>query len=231
MPKRKAAPDWRATIFSWRGRLEASGAANKTTWRGAWVSIPNSGDAEPTSDDYARSENTFEAAIEFDSCESADSSGRSSEGSGVSASATLRALAGGSNVSIAATYKLDQGDGNGLQTYSDEAQHLAVGPIRKGCNGAEEEALAAALGTTEFGPFTSFGRIERRGEELVLTLMRRYVEDRDPRAAWADARTAYEKTIRLAADAATVPADAVTRNHFREALPWRLDSKLKRTDA
>jgi hypothetical protein len=233
MPKRKAAPDWRATLFSWRGRLKSancSGAAVVTTqppgWRGSWVPIAHPG-TEPSSEDYACSENTFEATIEFGVSDSTGGAGSSSD-----ASATLRALAGAETIAIAATYKLDQGDGSGLQSYSDESQRLAVGPVREGSDGADEVAIVAAYGsTTEFGRFSSFGSIERRGEELVLTLMRRYVDDRDPRAAWADARTAFNETIKLASAAASVPADAVNRHHFREALPWRLDSKLKRTDA
>ena len=158
--------DWRDTVFYWRGVLSLARAKNVDTasslkglvdsgamsWCGAWV---GSESGLPSDSELKSSKNTFELTCK-----------------------KLKESADGSYVqgNLKGYYELDQGDGCGLQRYSDLSHRFRI------VNGS----LVVAKGTTEFGAFISAGTIKeiRVSEgccQLQLTLARRYIDDNDPR--------------------------------------------------
>ena len=208
----KRARDWRATLFVWRGVLRCSAGA--LTWRGAWA-LRGPGEPEPSDETLSTSANTFECSGPV--AEAAD------------APTLARALAGTTASWTSSTYLLDQGDGRGRCTYSDETHRVVFKGSDEGSGGgasatagagAGESAsagvgagtLVAACGRTEFGAFVSLGRLTVQGADVVLTLARRYVDDADPRASFAEPRRALELSERLGED----------------PLPWRIDEKMRR---
>ena len=164
--RRKKAPapedDWKSTLFCWRGRVveepveeEAlDGGAARATWTGTWVGCGH-GEARPTDADHAASENTFALGFEIDHTPW-DPAAREYE--------------------FAGAYLLDQGDGSGLGEYRDHTHVVRFGPA--GDDGARP---CAAVGTTEFAPFVSFGELRADG---TLLLARRYLEEDDARCGW-----------------------------------------------
>ena len=138
MSKRKAseASDWRATVFFWRGALTLSGDRD-LVWAGAWVG--STGPGEPSADEFASSENVFrltaKTQLEVLSVESMQ----------------------GQTWSFIGTYKLDQGGGCGLETFSDLEHSFAVGTLHGETNA--RFFVVGACGNTEFGRFISHGRL------------------------------------------------------------------------
>jgi len=202
MSKRKAQQDWRATLFYWRGTLSLD-SQNKLVWQGAWV---GSEDAVPTAEQYHESANTFKLTSSVSSI------------GGLS----LEALST-TEVSFAGDYLLDQGDGSGPGTYRDISHHVAFSKLY-----SAGFAAVGAVGETEFGRFVSHGRLtisegegegEGEGKEpkltLTLTLARRYVVDKDARAALTSASAALAQSLGPDAEPSLV-LDAIT------ALPLRL---------
>lgn len=138
MSKRKSsvASDWRTTVFFWRGALTLSGEG-ELVWVGAWVG--SAGPGEPTADEFAASDNVFrltaKTQLEVLSVESLQ----------------------GQTWSFIGTYKLDQGGGGGLETFSDLEHSFAVGTLHGVTNA--RFFVVGACGNTEFGRFISHGRL------------------------------------------------------------------------
>jgi len=200
MSKRKAQQDWRATLFYWRGTLSLD-SQDKLVWQGAWV---GSEDTAPTAEQYHESTNTFKLTSSVSSI------------GGLS----LEALST-TEVSFAGDYLLDQGDSSGPGTYRDISHHVAFSKLY-----SAGFAAVGAVGETEFGRFVSHGRLtisegegegEGEGKEpkLTLTLARRYVVDKDARAALTSASAALAQSLGPDAEPSLV-LDAFT------ALPLRL---------
>ena len=154
-PKAEPEEDWRSTLFFWRGEL------SEGAWAGTWVGTLDP--AAPTAAQHAASAATFSAAL-------APPAGPDA----------LQGLA----CAVASRYQLDQGDGAGLQEYTDEEHHLVVAAAAAAAGAAS--APAAAAGANNFGAFVSVGRVVAGGAEgapAVLTLARRYVRKGDARAS------------------------------------------------
>ena len=245
MPKRPR--DWRATLFHWRGALslDESTAPPSLAWAGAW--LPSDDGAAPPLAAHTTSPNTFRCAAPLPSAQLAP--------------LALPSFAGATLAMSSASYLLDQGDGEGLQTFSDEVHGVAFSAVERGgkaaaaesvpepaCDGGAGERAAAAAaaaaatsaaaepaagdggacagtaaaagaavtatapaaacppsappprtlyaaaqGSTEFGPFISFGTLEEaRGGALTLALARRYLAPGDARLAWGTPRAALD---------------------------------------
>lgn len=116
-------------------------------------------------------------------------------------------------------YKLDQGDGEGLQDFEDD-EHVAAS--RDGRFYGGEPGPVAAAGSTPFGRFVSLGVItEEKQEEapsiFTLTLARRYVDEADPRSEWTTPLRVFEG---LGDDEAFDVADLPSR------LPWKMSGDV-----
>ena len=156
--RRRKAPapedDWKSTLFCWRGRVVEEEGASRARWTGTWVGCGH-GEERPTDADHTASANTFALSFEVDQ---------------------TPWDAGARAYQLAGAYKLDQGDGSGLREYSDFTHVVRFGPA------ADDGARAcAAVGTTEFAPFVSFGELRADG---TLALARRYLDADDARCGW-----------------------------------------------
>ena len=201
--KRKEAEDWRSTLFFWRGVLSGE------TWQGTWVGAP-----PPTADSpalppplpaaHAASANTFSATL---------------SPAAPPAPLTLASLLG-LCCSAASTYQLDQGDGQGLQSFADAQHALRVADAPRG---EAPCALAAACGENNFGSFVSAGLLTVEDGHATLTLARRYVREGDARARWRGgegARAALQRFQQCegAEGAGGEPA-------WLALLPWRVEGE------
>lgn len=196
--KRKEVEDWRSTLFFWRGVLASD------TWQGTWVGAPPTDAASPLPAAYAASASTFTATL---------------SPAALPAPLTLASLLGHS-CSISSAYLLDQGDGQGLQRFSDGQHALRVADAPRG---EAPSALAAACGENEFGSFVSAGLLAVEGGQATLTLARRYVREGDARARWrggegARAALQHLQQCEGAEGGAGEPA-------WLALLPWRVEGE------
>ena len=118
------------------------------------------------------------------------------------------------DIKLTGSYQLDQGDGRGHQSYSDDWHDMAVsirGPY----------AVVAACGETQFGRFISLGYVD--GQEMMLA--RRYVADDDVRASWRTPRDVLQGTDWgiLEDGQESFDPEAVAAK-----LPWRVEPSKKR---
>jgi len=170
MPKRPhdEERDWKMTLFVWRGTLAVSDAKDSVTWEGAWE--PTLNHALPSDYDYENSKNRFvlrsRAYREKDALEILESCGTSGD-------EQFWGLEHLGDIRLTGSYELDQNDGEGHKSYSDDWHDMMVS-----CRG--QYAVVAACGSTPFGRFVSLGWLSNE----YMVLARRYVADDDLRAAW-----------------------------------------------
>ena len=118
------------------------------------------------------------------------------------------------DIKLTGSYQLDQGDGRGHQSYSDDWHDMTVsirGPY----------AVVAACGETQFGRFISLGYVD--GQDMVLA--RRYISDDDVRAAWRTPKDVLNGTdwgILEDGQESFDPEAVATK------LPWRVEPSKKR---
>lgn len=195
-PKRKQKKDWRTPLFYWRGGIAG------TTWEGTWVA----NDAGLPSDaEFEASPNTFKL-------ECSRPLARLYEG-----------VDGhrGAEATLTGSYKLDNGDGPA--DYSDTRQTISA------WNGPPDHhpspsswAVVGARGDTEFGRFVSLGRLDQKAAGEVpgndtyqrLTLVRRYIEDDDPRTSM-DAKDVCRRVGSCGPDEGFIDVPWL-------ALPWKV---------
>ena len=214
MPRRQRDEDrdWRATLFVWRGVLGVS-ETNSLTWDGVWE--PTDTDALPDDSAYVDSKNDFALRTRMmggDDLEILESCilGPDMERLGD----LFWGLEHLGDIKLTGSYQLDQGDGRGHQSYSDDWHDMTVsirGPY----------AVVAACGETQFGRFISLGYVD--GQDMMLA--RRYVADDDSRAAWRTPKDVLNGTDWgiLDDDEESFDPEAVAAK-----LPWRVEPSKKR---
>ena len=234
--------DWRATLFVWRGELDIGGSPDtgpQVSWRGAWLGTDD--DAMPTEAELQASANTFElTTLPFDHEQITERSnakyvgtefeGQEIDGGSDMVFEAMEMILGGADeedpegrkaflqldglfeMQFGGSYKLD--NGNGLEDTSDDTHRWEVRTWPKAAPGEVEcatHAAVAAVGTTPFGRFVSLGVIDGS----TMTLARRYIEDDDPRAAWASPAAVLDACLD---DAPLALADIPAK------LPWKVDA-------
>ena len=183
MPRRQRDEerDWRATLFVWRGDLGVS-ATNTLTWDGVWE--PTDTDALPDDSAYVDSKNDFALRTRMMGGDDLEILETCTIGPDMEHLGELFwGLEHLGDIKLTGSYQLDQGDGRGHQSYSDDWHDMAVsirGPY----------AVVAACGETQFGRFISLGYVD--GQDMMLA--RRYVADDDVRAAWRTPRDVLNGT-------------------------------------
>jgi len=216
MSKRKAgASDWRSTIFYWRGRLTLE--SELVTWSGAWV---GSSEGHPTPEAFAASENTFSLTAAAPLLGTlAELLQRKSHKNGNQDKQEEQEEE--SVLDFTGKYKLDQEDGRGIQSYSDFEHKVAFGRFFQDAG----FSVVAACGVTEFGRFVSHGRLTSsvgndEGDNIVLTLARRYVSDKDLRYKWTNPTDVLQLTTEYSSNNDDVnPSKELDAD---KALPWRV---------
>ena len=217
MPRRRRDEerDWRATLFVWRGVLDVSrsGAGLPcVTWGGAWE--PTDTDALPDDSAYVSSENEFVLRsrnyVEQDAIEILESciEPRDMEDLGE----LFWGLEHLGDIKLTGSYQLDQGDGRGHHTYTDDWHDMTVS-----CRG--QYAVVAACGDTQFGRFVSLGYVD--GQDMVLA--RRYVSDDDVRAAWRTPRDVLHGTDWGILEDGQESFDPEADGVLVAKLPWRVE--------
>ena len=209
MPKRPhdEERDWKMTLFVWKGVLTVSDAKDSVTWEGAWEPTLNH---EPPSDyNYENSKNRFvlrtRAYREKDALEILESCGTSGD-------EQFWGLEHLGDIRLTGSYQLDQGDGRGHQSYSDDWHDMTVsirGPY----------AVVAACGETQFGRFISLGYVD--GQEMMLA--RRYVADDDVRAAWRTPKDVLNGTDWGILEDGQESFDPEADGVLVAKLPWRVE--------
>ena len=218
MPRRQREEDrdWRATLFVWRGVLAVSDFGNSVTWRGVWVptdtdTLPDSGDTryENSKNEFDLQSRVYRGQDEVEILESCVEP-RDMEDLGE----LFWGLEHLGDMKLTGSYQLDQGDGRGHHTYTDDWHDMAVS-IRG------QYAVVAACGDTQFGRFVSLGYVD--GQEMVLA--RRYVADDDVRAAWRTPKDVLNGTDWgiLEDGQESFDPEAVAAK-----LPWRVEPSKKR---
>lgn len=182
--KRKSAPDWRETLFFWRGELRHEPDASEIVWSGKWV---GSSDLElPSAQSFAESPNTFELRGHVKVTPPVEWAFREQHAYMLS----------GLTTPLVGSYLLD-----GESTKDDE-HHLRLATLAPD-EKSPMTTIAAAVGNTRFGRFISLGKVMRQAAvtsgagasdasepatssgRLILLLVRRYVDRRDPRSKLA----------------------------------------------
>lgn len=182
--KRKSAPDWRETLFFWRGELRHEPDASEIVWSGKWV---GSSDLElPSAQSFAESPNTFELRGHVKVTPPVEWAFREQHAYMLS----------GLTTPLVGSYLLD-----GESTKDDE-HHLRLATLAPD-EKSPMTTIAAAVGDTRFGRFISLGKVTRQAAVpsgagasdasepatssgcLILLLVRRYVDRRDPRSKLA----------------------------------------------
>lgn len=158
---RKPAPDWRETLFYWRGKI-----TDELHWSGTWCAGTDV-DGLPSDADFGASLNSFSLVA--------------NEPIGM----LLLIEDAQEGAFVSGTYKLD--NGGGLADYADLSHNIHVdGPF-----GEPEWCIVGARGSTEFGEFVSLGRLDRSDDGgHMLTLARRYISASDPRCKMTAAQIA-----------------------------------------
>ena len=198
--------DWRSTVFCWQGVLLREG--DELLWRGTWVGsdLPTL----PSPEALAGSQNSFVLKLNL------------VEPPRQLALVNLSELAGKSG-SFRGSYKLDQGDGLGLQSFQDVEHLVSFSDLQADAEGGY--LIVGACGNTEFGRFVSHGRVTLTPGadegQVVLTLARRYLRDADPRAACKTASAALELAA-LGSHDERAPARARAWGDLTAVLPWRV---------
>ena len=214
MPRRQRDEDrdWRATLFVWRGVLEVSDG-NSVTWGGAWE--PTDTDALPDDSAYVDSKNDFALRTRMMGGDDLEILETCTIGPDMEHLGELFwGLEQLGDIKLTGSYQLDQGDGRGHQSYSDDWHDMAVsirGPY----------AVVAACGETQFGRFISLGYVD--GQDMMLA--RRYVADDDVRAAWRTPKDVLNGTDWgiLEDGQESFDPEAVAAK-----LPWRVEPSKKR---
>lgn len=185
VPKRvrgAAKPDWRATMFFWRGEIKL--ADGLVSWTGSWV---GSDGPEPAAAAFTSSPHTFTVrgpARDRTSFKVADEVGPDASDRGTCDFDWE-----------ASSYILDVGEA----PKSDDEHHFVVLEGGEGCMAS----TVSAFGCNEFGRFVSFGFMTDFSPDArtaVLTLARRYVRDDDPRAAVRSAAALRSEMARRRAE-------------------------------
>jgi hypothetical protein len=140
--------DWKATLFYWRGELKLDAKKRQLTWSGAWVG--STGDL-PSDGEFASSLNAFALTASL-----------GKRGALPTFAQNYIAWppltpAEGIKASFKGSYKLDQGDGGGLQSYTDKSHSFHMYIVDES---VDERAHVAAQGNTQFGRFVSAGRVD-----------------------------------------------------------------------
>jgi hypothetical protein len=157
--------DWRAPLFYWKGTLtfqKQQKSRDRLVWAGSWFAssegLPSDQDFESTKD------NSFSL---YYTLTKEDEDHHKSGDLSLDESWLL-----GRTGKFQGAYMLDNGTGH--EKCKDKKHEFAV---------IEGGFLVAARGETDFGAFVSLGRIEQRVDDKawVLTLARRYMDDRDAR--------------------------------------------------
>mmetsp|Transcript_137 Transcript_137/g.502 ORF Transcript_137/g.502 Transcript_137/m.502 type:complete len:233 (-) Transcript_137:427-1125(-) len=168
--------NWKETLFFWRGELslEQKTRGQKLVWHGSWVGAQ---DGEmPLDEDFASSKNKFTLHLPGQK--------------GLSNPLQLHQLCDIEG-KWSGSYLLE-----GRRT-KDHLHRFRIEAQAAVCDAVQEEelpltAVAAACGDTPFGQFVSLGRMTQLPgadggrPSLRLDLARRYVDEDDPRAAWAE---------------------------------------------
>ena len=214
MPRRQRDEerDWRATLFVWRGVLGVS-ETNSLTWDGVWE--PTDTDALPDDSAYVDSKNDFALRTRMMGGDDLEILETCILGPDMERLGDLFwGLEHLGDIKLTGSYQLDQGDGRGHQSYSDDWHDMTVsirGPY----------AVVAACGETQFGRFISLGYVD--GQDMMLA--RRYVADDDSRAAWRTPKDVLNGTDWgiLDDDEESFDPEAVAAK-----LPWRVEPSKKR---
>jgi len=209
MPRRERDEerDWRATLFVWRGVLGVS-ETNSLTWDGVWE--PTDTDALPDDSAYFDSKNDFALRTRMMGGDDLEILETCILGPDMERLGDLFwGLEHLGDIKLTGSYQLDQGDGRGHQSYSDDWHDMTVsirGPY----------AVVAACGETQFGRFISLGYVD--GQDMMLA--RRYVADDDLRAAWRTPKDVLNGTDWgiLDDDEESFDPEAVAAK-----LPWRVE--------
>ena len=212
MPRRQRDEerDWRATLFVWRGVLGVS-ETNSLTWDGVWE--PTDTDALPDDSAYVDSKNDFALRTRMMGGDDLEILETCILGPDMEA---LNELFWGlehlGDIKLTGSYQLDQGDGRGHQSYSDDWHDMAVsirGPY----------AVVAACGETQFGRFISLGYVD--GQDMMLA--RRYVSDDDVRAAWRTPKDVLNGTDWGILEDGQESFDPEADGVLVAKLPWRVE--------
>jgi hypothetical protein len=215
--KRKAAPDWRETLFFWRGELRHEQDSSAIVWSGTWV---GSSDLElPSALSFAESPNTFELRGQVEMTPRLEWAFREQQAYMLS----------GLNTSLVGSYLLDG------ETTKDDEHHLRVATLAPDEEGVPMTTIAAAVGDTPFGRFVSIGTVTREAAvasgagdsdasepakssaRLFLTLARRYVDRGDPRSQLASPSRLPLPALLTSPSALAAPWSA---------LPYKLDAPM-----
>ena len=216
MPRRQREEerDWRATLFVWRGVLEVSDARDRVRWGGVWVgtdtdTLPDSGDTayENSKNEFDLQSRVYRGKDEIEILESCVEPADMED---------LGELFWGlehlGDIKLTGSYQLDQGDGRGHHTYTDDWHDMIVS-----CRG--QYAVVASCGSTEFGRFVSLGYVD--GTEMVLA--RRYVADDDLRAAWRTPKDVLNGTDWGILEDGQESFDPEADGVLVAKLPWRVE--------
>ena len=227
--------DWRATLFVWRGELEAEPSIQmkhadcgpptpSITWRGAWLSTDD--ETMPTEAALQASPNTFKVKTsKFD--EKKIREGTSWAGTPIHGRDDYAATAEILEEIMMSEWGTETEEGDGDYGKPDR---LCEMKFDKGSykldngNGLEEvkdvehrwevrTPAVAAVGTTPFGRFVSLGIID--GSTETMTLARRYIADDDPRVAWASPAAVLD---------ALLGEGPLALDEIPAKLPWKVDA-------
>ena len=213
MPRRQRDEerDWRATLFVWRGVLAVSDERNSVLWGGYWE--PTDTDTLPgysppgSKNEFGLQTRVYRGKDELEILESCVEPADMED---------LGELFWGlehlGDIRLTGSYQLDQNEGEGHKTYSDDWHDMMVS-----CRG--QYAVVAACGSTEFGRFVSLGYVD--GQEMVLA--RRYVADDDVRAAWRTPKDVLNGTDWGILEDGQESFDPEADGVLVAKLPWRVE--------
>ena len=237
--KTKVAASWRDTLFFWRGELRYASPASDEPgvvrssqkgiliWSGTWV---GSASLEiPSDKEFAASRNTFELRAPFQGGPGLDHVPAHVPDCSVFSS------------QFTGDYQFDG------QATRDKSHKFRVACLSKAADLEKDPVgtVVAASGDTPFGRFVSLGKVTRLGAKdspaakcggsggpcqlralagpgeraIILTLARRYVDKKDPRAAWKDPREMHLARMLPSAALAAAPWKALPTEYVPAAAP------------